>query len=230
VREILEPARFSRDLQSLEMRPVFHTFLALLTPAALAAPLQLQFVGVDGRGIPATVVTLRSTDPARPVAKPTAAVMDQVDQRFVPHVLVIPVGSQVVFPNSDSVAHQVYSFSPANKFQLPLYRGKPYPPVLFNREGVVTLGCNIHDQMRAYVYVVEAQYYGRTDATGKFAVADVEPGDYTVDIWHPLSRTLKPVLQQSVKIAAGGANFTLRATAPLRLRSESQLPSNWDAY
>src|SRR5262245_19236882 len=132
------------------MRPVFHTFLALFAPAALAAPLQLQFVSVDGNGVAATVVTLRSTDASRPLAKPTAAVMDQMDRQFVPHVLVVPVGSQVVFPNSDSVAHQVYSFSPANKFQLPLYRGKPYPPVAFNREGVVTLGCNIHDQMRAY--------------------------------------------------------------------------------
>jgi plastocyanin len=212
------------------MRPVFHTFLALFAPSLVAAPLQLQFVAVDGKGIAATVVTLRSTDSSRPVAKPTAAVMDQVDRQFVPHVLVIPVGSQVVFPNSDSVSHQVYSFSPANKFQLPLYRGKPYPPVPFNHEGVVTLGCNIHDQMRAYVYVVEAQYYGRTDADGKFSVADVEPGEYTVDIWHPLSRTLKPVLEQRVKISAGGTNLTLRATAPLRLRSDSQLPSNWDAY
>lgn len=213
------------------MRPVFHTFLALFAPAVLAAPLQLQFVGVDGKGIAATVVTLRSTDLSRPVAKPTAAVMDQMDRQFVPHVLVIPVGSQVVFPNSDSVSHQVYSFSPANKFQLPLYRGKPYPPVPFAHEGVVTLGCNIHDQMRAYVYAVEAQYYGRTDTTGKWSVADVEPGEYIVNIWHPLSRVVgKPVLEQRVKIAASGANLTLRATAPLRLRSESQLPSNWDAY
>jgi plastocyanin len=213
------------------MRPVFHTFLALFAPALLAAPLQLQFVGVDGKGIAATVVTLRSTDPSRPVAKPTAAVMDQMDRQFVPHVLVIPVGSQVIFPNSDTVSHQVYSFSPANKFQLPLYRGKPYPPVPFAHEGLVTLGCNIHDQMRAYVYVVEAQYYGRTDTAGKWSVADVEPGEYTVNIWHPLSRAVaKPVLEQRVRITVSGANLTLRAAAPLRLRSESQLPSNWDAY
>ena len=212
------------------MRPVFHTFLALLAPAALAAPLQLQFVGVDGKGIAATVVTLRSTDASRPIAKPTAAVMDQMDLQFVPHVLVIPAGSQVVFPNSDTVSHQVYSFSPANKFQLPLYRGKPYPPVPFARAGVVTLGCNIHDQMRAYVYVVEAQYYGRTDIDGKWSVADVEPGEYRVEIWHPLSRSVRPVLEDTVKISASGAHVLLRAAAPLRLRSESQLPSNWDAY
>ena len=122
------------------MRPVFHTLLALWAPAVLAAPLQLQFVTVDGKGVPGTVVTLRSKDPARPLANPSAFVMDQVDLQFVPHVLVVPVGSQVVFPNSDSVSHQVYSFSPTKKFQLPLYRGKPYPPVTFDREGVATLG------------------------------------------------------------------------------------------
>ena len=212
------------------MRPVFHTLIALWAPAALAAPLQLQFVGVDGRGVAGTVVTLRSTDAGRALAGPTAAIMDQVDLQFSPHVLVIPVGSQIVFPNSDSVSHQVYSFSPANKFQLPLYRGKPYPPVLFNREGVVTLGCNIHDQMRAYVYVVAAQYYGRTDAAGNWAPPDIQPGEYDVTIWHPLSRSLHPVLQQKLRVESGGTKLTLRATAALQLRAASQVPSNWDAY
>jgi plastocyanin len=203
----------------------------MVASLASAAPLQIQFVGVDGKGIAGTVVTLRSTDAARPVAKPTAAAIDQVDRQFVPHVLVIPVGSQVVFPNSDSISHQVYSFSPAKKFQLPLYRGKPYPPVLFDREGVVTLGCNIHDQMRAYVYVVAAHYFGRTDAAGGWSVADVEPGDYNVEIWHPLSRTQRPVLEQkNVTVPASGARLTLRAAVPLKLRAESQQPSNWDAY
>jgi hypothetical protein len=212
------------------MRLVFTTLLTLAMPAALAAPLQLSFVGVDGRGIGGTVVTLRSTDMSRPVARPTAGVLDQVNRQFVPRVLVIPVGSQLVFPNSDSVNHQVYSFSPAKKFQLPLYRGKPYPPVLFDRQGVVTLGCNIHDQMRAYVYVVEAQYFGRTDTGGNWSVTDVEPGEYRIEILHPLSRVQRPVLEQVVTVPAGGMKLVLRAAMPLKLRSESQQPSNWDIY
>jgi plastocyanin len=213
------------------MRPVFTTLMALVMPTAMAAPLHLAFIGVDGRGIGGTVVTLRSTDSSRAVARPVAAaVLDQIDRQFVPNVLVIPVGSQVVFPNSDSVSHQVYSFSAAKKFQLPLYRGKPYPPVLFDREGVITLGCNIHDQMRAYVYVVEAQYFGRTDASGAWSAGDVEPGEYQVEIWHPMSRVQKPLLEQVVNVPANGLNLTLRAAVPLRLRSGSQQPSNWDAY
>ena len=102
--------------------------------------------------------------------------------------------------------------------------------MLFNREGVVTLGCNIHDQMRAYVYVVAAQYYGRTDAAGNWAPPDIQPGEYDVTIWHPLSRSLRPVLQQKLRVESGGTKQTLRATAALQLRAGSQVPSNWDAY
>jgi hypothetical protein len=153
-----------------------------------------------------------------------------MDRQFAPHVLVVPVGSPISFPNSDSVSHQVYSFSATKRFQLPLYRGKAYPPVLFDREGVVTLGCNIHDQMRAYVYVVEAQYFGRADRDGRWAAGDVEPGEYLLTIWHPQSRAQSPVLEQRVTVAAAGTQLLLRAAMPLKLRSESQVPANWDVY
>lgn len=211
------------------MRYLFHMLLVLCGASALAAPLELQFVGVDGRPVAGAVVTLRSSDASRPAARPVAGRIDQVDLEFVPHVLVVPVGSSITFPNRDKVSHQVYSFSPAKRFQLPLYRGTPEPQS-FERAGVVTLGCNIHDQMRAYVYVVDAQYFGRTDADGRWSAADVEPGQYEIEIWHPRSRVQKPVLEQRVMVGADGASLQLRAAAPLKLRSESQVPANWDAY
>jgi plastocyanin len=213
------------------MRRVFHTLLALWATSATAAPFEMQFVGVDGRGITGgVVITLRSTDASRPVAKPVHAVMDQVDRQFSPHVLVIPAGSPVSFPNSDSIAHQVYSVSPAHRFQLQLYHGKPYKPEVFGAPGVVTLGCNIHDLMRAYVYVVEAQYYGRADHEGRWTVANVEPGEYQLTIWHPQSRAQKPVLQQRITVGDDGAPLKVRAAVPLELRAESQVPANWDVY
>ncbi len=211
------------------MRVVFHTLLALCPVVALAAPLEIQFVAVDGRPVNATVVTLRSLDPARPLARPIAGVISQEDLAFIPHALVVPVGSTVSFPNSDKVSHQVYSFSPARSFKLPLYRGTP-PPVTFDRAGVVTLGCNIHDQMRAYVFVVEAQYLGRTDEQGRWAVPDAQPGEYQLEIWHPRSRVQRPVAEQRVTVGAEGARLMIRAAAALKLRSESQVPANWDAY
>jgi plastocyanin len=213
------------------MRRVFHTLLALWACGTSAAPFEMQFVDVKGKGVEGgVVVTLRSTDASRPLAKPAPAVMDQVDRQFAPHVLVIPVGSRVSFPNSDSVAHQVYSVSEAHQFHLELYQGKPYKPEVFSTAGIVTLGCNIHDQMRAYVYVVEAQYFGRADHNGRWSLPNVEPGEYQLTIWHPLSRTQKPVLQQRITVKADGAKLTLRAETKLSLRSESQVPANWDVY
>jgi plastocyanin len=214
------------------MRHVFHTLLLLVSPMVVAAPFNLQFVGVDGKPVDGgVVVTLRNTDATHAVAKPVPAVMDQVARQFAPHVLVIPVGSAVSFPNSDSVSHQVYSFSPAKTFKLKLYQGKPYSPEVFGRAGIVTLGCNIHDQMRAYVYVVEAQYYGRAGHDGRWSAPNVEPGEYTLTIWHPLSRSQAPVLEQKVSIRAeNNAPLIVRAATPLKLRSESQVPANWDVY
>src|SRR6185437_13181076 len=119
--------------------------------ASLAITVQLP----DGRPLADAVVTVQPIGKKLPPPAPVHAVMDQMNRMFAPEVIVIPVGSTVAFPNSDSVSHQIYSFSPAKRFQLPLYRGKPYPPVLFDRAGVIILGCNIHDWMIGYVDVTD---------------------------------------------------------------------------
>lgn len=199
-------------------------------PLAQGAALELKLLGVDGAGVAGTVVTLRSIDASRPLAPAVQASMDQVDLRFEPHVLVVPAGSKVSFPNSDRVSHQVYSFSPARRFNLPLYRGKAPPPVEFGQRGVATLGCNIHDQMRAYVFVVEAQHFGRTDAGGSLKIADIAAGEYTVQIWHPLSRASTPLIDQQITVSATTPVLTLRLSTPPRLRPASQVPANWDVY
>src|SRR5207248_5774076 len=78
-----------------------------------------------------------------PTVRP--AVMDQKNLAFTPRVLVVAAGTPVEFPNNDSVSHQVYSFSAAKRFQLPLYKGEVHPPITFDRPWLVVLGCNIHD-------------------------------------------------------------------------------------
>src|SRR6185503_16337817 len=113
--------------------------------------LAIQVQAKDGRPVVGAVVLLAAESPRLPPAAATKAVVDQVDLTFVPDVIVVPVGSMISFPNSDAVSHQVYSFSSARRFQLSLYRGKPYPPVTFDQPGVITLGCNIHDNMLAYI-------------------------------------------------------------------------------
>ncbi len=88
--------------------------------------------------------------------------MDQVNRQFSPYVLAIQTGTRVLFANNDSVAHQVYSFSPPKHFELALYHGKPREPVLFDRPGIVTVGCNIHDNMVGYLYITDAPWFGTT--------------------------------------------------------------------
>ena len=112
------------------------------------------------------------------------AVIDQKNKTFVPHVLPVQVGTAVKFPNSDDIQHQVYSFSPAKTFNLPLYKGTPANPVVFNAPGVVTLGCNIHDTMSAYVVVVDTPYFEKTEGSGR-AELRLPAGKYVVHVWHP---------------------------------------------
>ena len=85
-------------------------------------------------------------------------IVDQINLEFVPHVKPVVVGSPVYFPNKDDVRHHVYSFSPAKRFELPLYSGTPAAPVVFDRPGIVAIGCNIHDWMLGYIYVAETPY------------------------------------------------------------------------
>jgi hypothetical protein len=103
----------------------------------------------------------------------------------VPYVEPVFVGWNVRFPNSDNIRHQVYSFSPAKRFELPLYGGQDAESVLFDQPGVVVLGCNIHDWMVAYVYVSKTPYFAKTEATGTATIEDLPPGDYTARVWHP---------------------------------------------
>ena len=114
--------------------------------------------------------------------------MDQKNRMFIPHVLPIQTGTSVVFPNSDDIRHQVYSFSPAKTFQLPLYQGTPTSPILFDKPGVVTLGCNIHDRMSAYIVVVDTPHFATTTADQPAMLADLPADSYEVHVWTPSTR------------------------------------------
>jgi len=203
--------------------------LALLAPVRHAAPatLVVSVQAPDGRAMPGAVVTVRPLDGPPHHAAPVHAVMDQVNRAFAPDLLVIPVGSTVEFPNSDSVSHQIYSFSAAKRFQLPLYRGKPYPPVHFDEAGVVTLGCNIHDEMLAYLLVTDAAWYGRTDERGSWS-AELPRGRFRVQLWHPRLRDNEADLSRELTVAdADRAELTLRLSRPPQ-PAPLERPHSWD--
>lgn len=111
----------------------------------------------------------------------------QKGRQFLPAVTVIPVGSSIRFPNQDSVQHHVYSFSLAKKFDIPLYIGES-PPIQFDRPGIVTLGCNIHDWMAAYIVVIDTRAYAQTDAKGVALLQNLSAEPVTIHAWNPRLR------------------------------------------
>ena len=163
--------------------------------------------------------------------EPASAVMDQRDVRFVPHILVVEKGAAVEFPNSDVVAHHVYSFSRPNNFVLPLYKGTPPAPASFEHDGVVILGCNIHDGMLAYVVVVDTSVFGITDENGFISLTvDDEASDFVVNIWSPRIRDAKGPITQRVS-AVPNVSVTFNLKKSLRLAHVDKTGSvEWDEY
>jgi plastocyanin len=170
-------------------RSVTSLFAALfalpLAAPLLAATIEVQVASPGGGAVSDAVVY---AVPARPIpAGHKVATMDQKDRVFVPHILPIQTGTWVEFPNSDNIRHQVYSLSPAKRFQLPLYTGKPAYPLQFGNPGVVAIGCNIHEQMNAYIVVVDTPYFAKSEG-GRVSLQNVEPGQYTLHVWYPEMR------------------------------------------
>ncbi len=202
-----------------------------LCGAAWATDLQIRVLQSNGSPLPGAVVSVHALGSGVPAAAPIQAVMDQVDLAFQPDLLVIPVGSTVSFPNSDKVGHEVYSFSSAHPFKLGLYRGTPRMPELFDRAGLVTLGCNIHDAMLAYILVTDAAYYGRTGADGIFTQSDAARGKYRVEVWSPRLQEPGQLLRREVVVNPGEHVVTeLRTDHALRPAQLQKRPHSWDAY
>ena len=151
----------------------------------------------------AVVVAVPASGDLRTGDRPRENVVDQVDKEFVPRVLAVAAGTAVTFPNHDNVRHHVYSFSPAKRFELPLYAGVPAKPVVFDKPGVVVLGCNIHDWMIGYVYVSESPYFAKTGKDGKARLAGLAPGTYVVRIWHPQLAQPEEATRRSIELVPG---------------------------
>jgi plastocyanin len=210
---------------------VLSIFLVGACITAEAAALRVEVRQRDGKAFAGAIVTLYAETAALPAPMPLRAVVDQVNLAFVPDLLVIPVGSTVEFPNSDAVSHQVYSFSAPRRFQLPLYRGKAHPPVSFDRPGLVALGCNIHDNMLAYLLVTDAPRFGRTDAGGTWVASDLPAGRYRAHAWHPRMNEADEWLEGAITLSEqDDAQLRLQLKSALRPAAIGGRPRSWDAY
>lgn len=172
--------------------------------------------GPDGSAVAGAVVFVQTPPAAATVTPRTMAVVDQVNKTFVPGVLPIAVGTSVRFPNHDQIHHHVYSFSPIKTFELPLYKGDDAPPVVFDKVGVVRIGCNIHDWMSGIILVLPSPYFAVTGADGRFVLEDLPNGTHVLVAWHALSKLKPEETAQTVRVpeAVSNVNFRLPLAPP----------------
>lgn len=162
-------------------------FGALCSTQLPAAAVTGQVADSDGQPVEDAVISLMPRDAVPPASTKTVptAVMDQWHKEFTPYVLPVRVGTLVSFPNRDNIKHHVYSFSPVKRFELKLYSAAMAKPVLFDKPGIVVLGCNIHDWMLGYIDVLATPYFAKTDAQGRAGIDALPDGVYRVEVWHP---------------------------------------------
>jgi plastocyanin len=210
----------------------FKVLLAILGTAALASTAAArtvsgQVLGQDGKPIANAVVFVQEPAALSPAAA-APAIMDQFNKTFVPEMLPIAVGTQVRFPNRDQIRHHVYSFSRPKRFELPLYKGEDAPPVLFDKPGVVKIGCNIHDWMSAIILVLPNDRFAVTKEDGTFALPGLESGQYTITAWHAQSRDKTEDVAQRVAIVDHDPQLTFKLSlAPARSRPATR-GARWD--
>lgn len=183
--------------------------VSLIPELARAATVTVDVRGVDGKPLAGAVVLVDTPrKSAGPIKFDYAYEMAQKNITFVPHVLIVPIGSTVTFPNRDKVRHHVYSFSKPKRFDLKLYGKDETRSILFDKAGVVALGCNIHDTMSGFVLVVDTPYAVQTDANGRATIGGVPAGAAAVRIWHPTIRTSDNILSQAATVSAAGYSTT----------------------
>jgi plastocyanin len=176
-----------------------------LLPVAHAADLRATVRDDQGRPLADAVVVAMPEGASPAPARPRLDQVEQIDLEFVPRVKVIQAGTSVSFPNRDRVRHHVYSFSPAKRFELPLYHGTPAQPVVFEQPGVVTIGCNIHDWMIGYIYVSSSPYFAVTADDGAARIAALPAGRYTVQVWHPHLAAGEESTRRRAELGAAGS-------------------------
>ena len=177
------------------------------------------FGGRKPRAVVATIA------PSRPLIELQAELerlmqrlgFDPEGRKFIPLVSVIQVGTSVSIPNNDTVRHHVYSFSPAKVFDIKLYSGQPANPIVFDKPGTVILGCNIHDQMLAYIQVVPTPWFAKTDASGTAVIESIPAGKYQLKAWHYGLPPTAPIPEQAVTVSGADLNETFKLNAKATL-------------
>lgn len=180
----------------------------------------------DNQGAPVEGVAVSAvpevTDDAHLVTE--IGTMDQINRQFAPHFLVVQKGAKVRFPNSDSIKHHVYSFSPAKRFELLLNKGMEEDPQLFEKAGIVELGCNVHDWMLGYIYVVDTPHFAHTDSDGMVQLT-LPAGNFRLNAWHPRMQEEPEVPGKDVSVVSD-TSFEFRLSEELLVDFEDYQSDN----
>ena len=192
---------------------LFVIALGLAGPLSAAA-FSVRVVDASGRPVRDAVVTLYPNGNAGRTPASGHFTVSQKNLQFHPFVSIIPVGSDVSFPNLDPTKHHVYSFSAAKRFELKLFAKDQSRTVHFDKAGVVALGCNIHDAMSAFIVVTDSAWTARTNAQGVVLLANAPNSPGKLTVWHPYLRAPGGKVQQGVAAAQRSANFSIRLRPP----------------
>jgi plastocyanin len=165
------------------------TVMILGAAPAQAGRVDIEVVDTSGHPVANAVVSLAPMPGTAPRTIPAATrFVDQKDETFLPYVTALHPGDSVIFRNSDTTRHHVYSFSDMVKFEYMLGPGESSPALPMSGPGNAAVGCNIHDQMLTYLYVTKDPDMATTDAKGRASIEGVNPGQYRAHAWHPQLR------------------------------------------
>ncbi len=187
------------------LRNILSALPLLIAPLpAMAGTLDLRIVDGGGKPVADAVVTVKPASGVGrgPIRFPWGTTMTQQNIAFNPHVLIVPVGATVSFPNKDKVRHHVYSFSKSARFELKLFSRDETRSYTFTSPGAVALGCNIHDTMSGFIKVVDTPFAARSNGAGQVQIAGLPAGAATVTVWHPSLRGKDNELVMQVPVTA----------------------------
>ena len=186
---------------------------------------------VRHRNYSGVVLWLEPVGHPAPPAPARRAEMKQENKTFTPHVVAIPVGGTVWFPNLDLIFHNVFSNFSGQPFDLPLYAPKTTRSVTFTKPGIVQVFCNIHPAMSAIIAVVATPWYALTPPTGRFSIENVPPGEYDFHIFHEraLPENLK-FLERRIAVPEGDLALPLISISETGFTPQEHLDKHGKPY
>lgn len=185
----------------------------VLPGLAAAAPLTVRVIDAAGRPVRDAVLTYYPAGQAH-APRPTGRyVVSQRNLQFHPFITIVPLDADVSFPNFDNTKHHVYSFSPAKRFELKLFAKDQSRTVHFDKAGVVALGCNIHDQMSAFIIVTDSAWTAQTNEQG-VAILEVPDSAGHLTLWHPYLRAQGGTIQQPIAARQRTSSFRVELRRP----------------